>query len=145
MANEILTSQTSLDRIFKKMRGRYSDSNRKQQEFAVKESERTRAELCDLLAEYDDGEGVIARRRARRLIDDLDSTEKAMITNGEKALHNIIEESTEFTTGNIAKIAGVSITASQFDRINKHVVKYVINRFAEYVLVLSERIWVALC
>lgn len=141
MANEILTSQTDLDRIFQRMRGQYNGLNRNQQEFAVKEIERTRAELSDLLAEYADGEGVIARRRARRLIDDLDSIEKAMITNGEKALHNIIEESAEFTTGNIAKISGVSITASQFDRINKHVVKYVVNRFGEDGLVLSDRIW----
>src|SRR5699024_2185103 len=119
----------------------YNGLNLKQQEFIVKEIERTRSEISDLLADYADRESVIASRRARRLIDDLESIEKAMITNGEKALHNILEESTEFTTGNIAKISGVSITASQFDRINKHVVKYVVNRFGEDGLVLSDRIW----
>src|SRR5699024_5896411 len=99
MANEILTIQTDLDQNFQRIRGQYNGFNRKQHEFAGKENERTSAELSDLRAEYADGEGVIARRTARRLIDDLYSIEKAMITHGEKALHNIIEESTEFTTG----------------------------------------------
>ncbi len=138
---EILTSQTELNRIFQKMRGEYNGLNKRQQEFAIREISRSRTELNDLLTEYADNDGIIARRRMRRLLRDLDEIEAQMRKNGEKALHTIIDESTEFSTEKIAAAAGISLSASQFDRVNKHVIKYVVNRFGEDGLVLSDRIW----
>ena len=138
---EILTTQSDIDRIMQNMRGKFNGLNKRQQEFAIEEFKRTRAELFELLSEEAGEDGVISRRRTRRIIRELDEVERQMIAYGDKALTEIVEESTIFTTKELAKVTGVTISASQFDRINKHVIKYVINRFGDDNLVLSERVW----
>lgn len=138
---KILTSQTELDRVFASMRREYNGLNKRQQEYAIKEMGRVRGELSNLLAEYADDDGTIKRQRASRLLRDLDVIERDMRKYGDKALLDIIEESTEFTTKNVAKAAGITLTTTQYDRINKHVLKYIINRFGDDGLVLSERVW----
>src|SRR5690625_1419169 len=138
---EILTSQTDLNRIFSKMRREFNTLSKKQREYAVREMGRVRADTAELLAEYADKNGEISRHRLSRLLRDMDVIEDELRKNGEQALLNIIEESTEWTSRKIATIPGVVMSANQFDRINRHVVRYVVGRFGDDNLVLSDRIW----
>src|SRR5690625_5663327 len=71
----------------------------------------------------------------------MDEIERELRKNGEQALVNRIEESREWTSRKIGGIPGVKLSASQFDRINRHVVRYVVGRFGHDNLVLSDRIW----
>src|SRR5690625_2589336 len=138
---EILTSQTDLDRIFSRMRREYNELSKKQRAYAVREMGRVRADTAELLAEYADKNGEISRRRLSRLLRDMDVVEKELRKNGEQALLKIIDDTTEWTTRKISGIPGVKLSANQFDRINRHVVRYVIGRFGDDNLVLSDRIW----
>lgn len=138
---EILTSQSDLDRIFRKMRGDYNKLNQKQREFVVNEMGRAKEDLHELLADYADSDGTIKRRRINKLLREMDEVERIMRGYGDTALYEVIEESAEFTTNRISKISGVTIAATQASRINKHVVKYIAKRFGDDGLVLSERVW----
>ncbi len=141
MTERILTSQSELDRIFARMRREYGELNRKQQAYAIREIGRVRGEIADMLADFADSEGVIKRQRMSRLLRDLDEIEASLRKHGTVALEGIVEESTEWTTRKTALALGTTLTASQFDRINKHVFNYVVRRFGADGLVLSDRIW----
>src|SRR5699024_55560 len=56
-------------------------------------------------------------------------------------LLKIIDDTTEWTSRKIGGIPGVKLSVSQFDLINRHVVRYVVGRLGDDNLVLSERIW----
>ena len=136
-----LTSQTELNRIFSRMRRQYNELSRKQQAQAIREIGRVRADTADLLAEFANKDGTISQRRLRRLLQDMDSIESEMRRNGERALFGIVEDTAEWTTRKIRAIPGVTLSSSQFDHINRHVFRYVVDRFGDDNLVLSERIW----
>src|SRR5690606_10377187 len=139
MAAKILTTQAELDEIFRKMERDYGALNKRQQAYAIKEIGRIRGELADLLADFAGKDGIIKRQRTSRILRELDEIERSLREHGTLALEKIIEDSSEWTT---AKLAGaIGISAASFDRINNHVVKYVIKRFGEDGLVLSDRIW----
>lgn len=138
---EILTSQADLDRIFKRLERDYGRLNRRQQEYAIREIGRVRSEIADMLVEYADDDGTIKRRRAARVLRELDEIEASLRQHGEIALENIIKESSEWTTSRLTKGIGILLSKSAFDRVNEHVIKYVVKRFGEDGLVLSDRIW----
>lgn len=138
---KILVSQADLDRIFKRMRRDYAQLNKRQQAYAIREIGRIRSETAELLAEYADSDGVVKKRRLNRLLRDLEEIERNLRKYGDQALSNIIEETSEWTTREITRGLGVRYSQEQFDRINRQVVRYVINRFGDDGLVLSDRIW----
>src|SRR5690625_4197149 len=138
---KILTSQADLDRVFKKMETDYGAFNRKQQAYAVREIGRVRGELSDMLAEYADSDGIIKRQRANRLLRDLDSIERSLRENSTAAIENVVNESSEWTTRRVNRGTGIGLSSRQFDRVNDKVVKYVVRRFGDDGLVLSDRIW----
>ena len=57
MSDKILTSQAELDRIFERMNREYSELNRKQQAYAIREVGRIRGEIADMLADFADDDG----------------------------------------------------------------------------------------
>jgi len=138
---QILTTQAELDAIFKRMESDYGRLNRRQQKFAVSEIGRVRGEVSDLLADFADKDGIIQRRRASRVLRELEYIEKSLREHGEIAFNGIIEESSEWTARRINRGIGLGLSASQFDRVNEYVANYVIRRFGEDGLVLSDRIW----
>lgn len=138
---KVLTTQAELDRIFAKMETDYGALNRKQQAYAVREIGRIKGETAELIAEFTGNDGVIKRQRMARLLRELDDVEASLRANGMTVLENVINESSEFTTKTVVGGLGVTLSATQFDRINKHVVKYTAKRFGDDGLVLSDRIW----
>src|SRR5690625_2644461 len=140
MSERILTNQAELNRIFKRMETDFGKFNRKQQAYAVREIGRVRGEVADLLADFADDDGTIKRRRAGRILRDLDEIEKSLIEHGEIAFNRVIDESSEWTTRRVNRV-GLGLSSRQFDRINEYVAKYVIRRFGDDGLVLSDRIW----
>lgn len=136
-----IKTQAELDRIFKRLSTDYNALNKKQQAFAIREIGRVRGELSDLLAEYADKDGIIARRRIGRLSRDLDILEDNIRKYGEEAFAKIASDTADWTTQGIILGLGVSISSIQFNRTNRQVVKYVTKRFGEDGLVLSDRVW----
>src|SRR5690625_3871592 len=138
---QILTTQAELDAIFKRMESDYGRLNHRQQKFAISEIGRIRGEESDLITEFADKNGIIKRRRARRVLIELENIDKYLREHGEVAFNGIIEEASEWTARRINRGIGLGLSASQFDRVNEHVANYVIKRFGEDGLVLSDRIW----
>ncbi|RVT57402.1 hypothetical protein [Niallia taxi] len=134
-----MTEQEKLDQLLEGLSDKYQKLNAKQQQFAVKEIERVRSQMNDILADYADSEGIIKRTRLNALLRELESIEKAVRTNSMDALESIIKESSEALTVGI----GTSIAAAgiAFDKVNANVFRYVVNRFGEDGLVLSDRVW----
>ena len=141
MAKEIKTTQAELDAIFKRLERDYGALNEKQQAYAIREIGQVRGEISDMLADYANNKGKITRRRLSRLLRDLDEIEEYIREHGELALNSIIEQSSEWTVRNVNKAIGITLSTSSFDRINNYVVKYVVKRFGDDGLVLSDRIW----
>ncbi|MBS4195333.1 hypothetical protein [Lederbergia citri] len=140
-----MNNQARLDAIFERLAQQYGKLNEKQQAYAIREIGRIRGELADLLADYADSDGNIKRTRINRLMRDLDDIEKQIRKYGTVALDEIIKDSAAWTTtkvnGALNSIVGATVTASTFDRINRDVFRYVVNRYGDDGLVLSDRIW----
>src|SRR5690625_559102 len=138
---QALTSQADLDHIFKRMSNDFETLNKRQQAFAIREIGKVRGEIAEMLAEYSDDDGTIKRRRLSRILRELDVIERIIRERGEITLETIIEESAEWTARRIARGTGITLSQSAFDRVNENVINYVIRRFGEDGLVLSDRIW----
>lgn len=117
----------------------YGALSKRQQAYAIEEIGRIRGEVADMLADFADKDGIIKRQRAGRVLRDLDEIERSLQLHGTKALEEIIEESSEWTSARVAKAIGISASTQKV--VNKHVVNYVVKRFGEDGLVLSDRIW----
>lgn len=139
--SKIKTTQAELDAIFARMEREYTKLNKRQQTYAIKEMGRIKGDIATLLNEYVGTEGVIDRRRAGRLIRELDEVERTLRRTGDVALNEIISDTSEWTTSRVHKATGMSVSKAQFDRINEHIVRYVIKRNEGDNLVLSDRIW----
>lgn len=140
-----MSKQLELDEIMRKVAMDYGKLNGKQQEFAIKEFGRIRGEIATLLAEYEDG-GTIKRQRLSRLLRDLETIEANIRKSGLITLESIIDESAEYTTkaigGALMNVVGAAaISGVVVDRVNADVARYVISRFGEDRLVLSDRVW----
>ncbi|WP_141431907.1 hypothetical protein [Bacillus sp. 03113] len=141
-----MTNQERLDAILEKIATDYGKLNAKQQAFAVKEIGRIRAEIADLLADYAGDDGTIKKQRLTRLLRNLDSIEAGIRKTGMTTMETVINESSAFTTnaitGALTEVIGAAaISGIVTDRINEDVVRYVINRFGDDGLVLSDRVW----
>jgi hypothetical protein len=141
-----LTKQEQLDQLLANLATDYRKLNAKQQEFAIKEIGRVRLELNDLLAEYATDEGIIKRQRLNSLLRDLESIERSVRETGMVAMEQVVRESSEFATQGAAAglsqvVGSAAIAGVAFDRIDEKVLRYVINRFGDDGLVLSDRVW----
>ena len=138
---KIKTTQAELDEIFAKLSREHKRLNERQQAYAVKELGRVRSEVASILAEHSDDDGIVPRRRMRMILRDLDGFENTLRETGEIAIEKIIEDTSYATISDVNKALGVSVSKAQFDRINEYVVRYVIKRFGDDGLVLSDRVW----
>ncbi|MED4828140.1 hypothetical protein [Bacillus atrophaeus] len=141
-----MSNQAELDRQLAKIATDYRKLNVSQQEYAIKEIGRVRLEVVDLLSEYSGSDGKIKKQRLNKLLRELDAIEKMIRNNGMDALEKVIGDTASNTTGVIksafTETAGVAaISGVAFDKINKNVLRYVVNRFGDDDLVLSDRVW----
>jgi hypothetical protein len=141
-----MTNQEKIDQLLAKAAKEYRSINADLQNFAIKEIDRTRLELIDLLNEYARKDNTISRARLNSLLRDLESIEKAVRENGLSAMDEVVKQTAVngITVSESALVGAVgkevAIEAS-FNRMNSDVFKYVVNRFGEDGLVLSDRVW----
>ncbi|GGF88456.1 hypothetical protein [Paenibacillus abyssi] len=124
----------------------YGRLNARQQRFAIREIDRTRLELIELLNEYAKKDGTIGRARINSLLRDLDVIEANIRTYGTAALDSVIRETAAYGTvaaeaAIVGAVGGSAAIDISFNRMNADVFNYVINRFDTDGLVLSDRIW----
>jgi hypothetical protein len=139
------TKQEQLDDIMWQIAVDCGKLNAKQQEFAIKEVGRARSEIAELLTEYEE-DGTVKRARLTRLLRDLETVEANVRKYGTVTMNQIVEESSAYTTtavgGALTNVIGAAaVSGIVVDKVNKDVLKYVIKRFGDDGLVLSDRIW----
>lgn len=140
-----LNRQAELDGIYSRMAADYGKLNDAQVAFAIKEVGRVRADIAELLSEFVGSDGTVKRQRLSRLLRELDGVEKSLRENGTVALTKSIEDSADYAiTGMNAgaqSLIGKPLVSGGIERLNKQTVDYVIRRFGDDGLVLSDRIW----
>lgn len=140
------TKQAQLDAILKKTAEKYDGFNDNLQDYAIREIERTRLSLIDLLHGYaiDD---IIQIKRIQSLFRDLDNIEKSIYENGMTAMNGVIKRSADvgirWSSLALGTVVGATAEIGEefFSRISAVVLRYVVNRFGEDGLVLSDRVW----
>lgn len=141
-----MSTQSEIDKQLARIATDYRKLNAKQQDYAIKEIGRVRLEIVDMLAEYANSDGIIAKRRLNSLLRDLEAIEKSVRATGMVALETIVSETSATTTAAVSgalteTVGTAALTGVAFDRIDERVLKYVINRFGEDGLTLSDRVW----
>lgn len=123
----------------------YGKLNDKQVTFAIKEVGRVRGDIAELLSEFAADDGTVKRQRLSRLLRELDTVEKSLRNNGTVALEKVVTESTDYAISGLNKATetaiGVPMVTASIEKLNKGTVDYVIRRFGEDGLVLSDRVW----
>src|SRR5690625_2753640 len=135
---EILTNQEDMDRVFRRSQKDFGKFSKRKEDFAVREIGKVRSELAEFLSEYADDAGVIQRRRAQRVMRDLDALERNLREQGEIIITDSVEESSDWTARRLNRALGLAIGGDQFDRIDEKDVKYGGDRVGEDGLVLSD-------
>jgi hypothetical protein len=141
-----VTNQEKLDAALEKLAGDYQKLNDKQIDFAIKEISRVRSDISDMLADFSDKDGIIKRERMARLLRELNEVEALVRGYGTTAMDAIIKETSAFATaGANAAIVGAvgtgALVTASMERLNRDVFEYVVKRFGEDGLVLSDRVW----
>lgn len=141
-----MTNQERIDAKLAAIAADYGKLNAKQQAYAIKEIGRVRLEINDLLADYATDDGIIKRQRLNSLLRDLELIERSIRTTGTLAMEQVIGETAEYSTksagGALTGVIGeAAIAGVAFDRIDEKVLRYVVNRFGDDGLILSDRVW----
>lgn len=140
-----MTQQEELNAIFERMAADYGALNANQQAFAIREFGRVRGDISDLLADFSNASNVVERRRLNRLLRELNEVETHLRDYGETALHRVVDDSAAFATRRInagmREVTGSAAITMAQSRLNRNVTDYVIRRFSDDGLVLSDRIW----
>ncbi len=71
-----MTNQERLNRLLDELANEYLKFNAKQQQLAIREIDRVRLEISDLLSDFSGNDGIIKKQRLNRLLRELDTIEK---------------------------------------------------------------------
>lgn len=143
------TKQEQLNAILEKTASKYDGVNDNQKDYAVKEIERTRLDLMDLLTAYANADDKINVTRINSLLADLANIEKLVYDTGMNVMQNVIQQSAELGISGstlalgtaVGAVATAEISEEVFNRLSAEAVRYVVQRFEGDGLVLSDRIW----
>lgn len=116
----------------------------RQVEFAMDEVERITAQLTDIIVQNSGEDGKVKRQRAQAIIDSLDDIEQRMGENLLETTEESVRRTTNYTAQNMEKAfkdSQVPTMGMHFDRISDDTFKYVIERYGEDGLILSDRVW----
>lgn len=145
-----MTNQDKLDAQLEKLAMQYGKLNDKQVAFAIKEIGRIRGDIADLLADFAASDGTIKRQRLSRLLRELNGIETLIREYGTAALDEIIKETSKHASSGMSKAIAAAVgagamtgamTGAELERINRNVFNYVIKRYGDDGLVLSDRVW----
>lgn len=143
------TKQEQLNAILEKTASKYDGINDDLKDYAVKEIDRTRLELTDLLMAYANADDTINVTRINSLLTDLNKIKQQVYETGLDVMQNVITQSAEMGVSGstvalgtaVGAVASAEITEDVFNRISAEAVRYVVQRFGEDGLVLSDRVW----
>lgn len=142
------TKQEQLNAILTATASKYDGFNDNLKDYAVKEIERTRLELMDLLTAYANADDKINVTRINSLIADLANIERLVYDTGMQVMSSVIQQSAEagitgstLALGALGTVASAEISEEVFNRLSAEALRYVVQRFEGDGLVLSDRIW----
>lgn len=139
------SQQAELERIYKRMSREHEKLTDAEVAFAIREIGRVRGDVADLLADFADSDSVIKRQRLSRLLRELDAVERSIRTEGTAVLTDAVRKSAEYTTegvnGAMIAAVGAPMVSANVERLNREIVNYVVRRFGDDGLVLSDRVW----
>lgn len=139
--------QRKLDQAIKNSALQYDGLNDDLQRYAIREIERVRLELQDLLMDYSNSDNIITKIRLQSLMNELDAIERMVHEQGMKAMQSVIKQSAEASikagstafSGTLGQQA--VINGAMFNAVRADVVRYVVNRMGKDGLILSDRVW----
>lgn len=146
MATTSMRANAELERIFQRLQSDYYKLNEEQQRFAVRELQRIQTQISEMLAEHTGPDGKISRQRWVRISQELAQIEAMLFAAGEVVMNDVVAESAEFTTAQLnlfmQQSFGTTLTAgAAMEAVNNNTVDYVMKRFYDDGLVLSDRVW----
>jgi hypothetical protein len=140
-----MTKQAELDAIYAKLARDYGKLNDAQVARAIKEVGRVRGDIAELLSEFAEDNGTVKRQRLSRLLRELDGVEKLLREYGSATITEAIRQSAEFAIAGLnagtSSVIGLPMVSAGVEKLNKQTVDYVIRRFGDDGLVLSDRVW----
>jgi hypothetical protein len=142
-----MSKQEQLNAILIETAKAYEGLNDRLQGYAIQEVRRTLHELTELLLQYASTDDTVNKARIASLIRDLEVIERAIYTNGLQVMGEVVKQSAEHSISGsglaLATAVGATavITDDVFNRISMETVRYVVNRFGNDGLVLSDRVW----
>lgn len=141
-----MSTQEELDAIMRDIADEYGKLNDKQQEFAEKEFARLIGEVAAVLALYSEKDGTIKRERLTKILRELTVIEESIRKTGLIAVETIIKDTAIFATeaidGALHKTIGATVISdSAATKVNRDVARYVVSRFGDDGLILSDRVW----
>lgn len=142
-----MSLQAQLDKSLIETATQYDGINSGLQDFAIAEINRVRFELQEKLATYANKDNVIAKNRIKSLLAELETIERQVYENGMQAMQAVIDrtadESIKASSTALTQAVGGQgvVNGAMFDVIKANTVQYVVNRFGNDGLVLSDRVW----
>jgi hypothetical protein len=140
-----MSSQSKMDDILVKLSTDYRKLNAEQQAFAIKEIARVRSDISDILTDFAEKDGTIKRQRLSRLLRELDEVEKLIREYGTTAMDAIIKDTATFAVvganAGLVAVGAKAVASAQLERLNRDIFEYVVKRFGEDGLILSDRVW----
>lgn len=141
--------QALLNRLLRESAEQYKAISARHQRFVLREIDRIRLELIELLMKYADKDNRIAINRLTALLRELERLQEQTRRTLEDSIRDGVMQSAEYGVDSgvtalrsaLTGTAEAAIVAGQFDYINDRVFQYVINRFGKDGLVLSDRVW----
>jgi hypothetical protein len=141
--------QALLNSLLRESAEQYKGISARHQRFAMREIDRIRLELIELLMKYADKDNRIAINRLTALLRELERLQEQTRRTLEESIRDGIVQSANYgvdsgLTALRSALTGTTeaaIVAAQFDYINDRVFQYVVNRFGSDGLVLSDRVW----
>lgn len=135
--------QTLLNKLIIKASKQFEKLNKNQYANALKELDRNRLELIELLEKYTDTNNKIMIQRLYALLNEIQRLTNQYRSQLQKDLEKQIQTSISTSVQQHVKaLSDVSnVTPNMFSSINDNVFNYIINRFGVDGLVLSDRIW----
>jgi uncharacterized protein (UPF0335 family) len=141
--------QALLNRLLRESAEQYKAISARHRRFALREIDRIRLELIELLMKYADKDNRIAINRLNSLLRELERLQEQTRKTLEDSIRDGVRQSAEYGVDSglaalrsaLTGTAEAAIVASHFDYINDRVFQYVVNRFGKDGLVLSDRIW----
>lgn len=130
-----------IERIVSEISAEYNAISNEQLAEIIREFEMILVDANSILWDYAEEDGTIRRTRTNSIAREFDAVERKLRERGVEIFEKSIGDSAEWTTGKVAAVLGITLTAAFLLNTRTEVIDVVMNKKGPDGLHLSERIW----